>query len=89
MSNPYDYMDSFDTFSEKKLPTKDDFYSIGVYTEEKLHFATKSFTFSRSSGNTLAMPDDRENVKLLVAKCSFSSVYTSYVLLYFTYWALF
>ena len=24
------------------------------------------------------MPDDRENVKLLVAKCSFSSVYTSY-----------
>ena len=23
-----------------------------VYTEEKLHFATKSFTFSRSSGNT-------------------------------------
>ena len=31
------------------------------------------------------LPDDRENVKLLVAKCSFSSVYTSYVLLYFTY----
>ena len=32
-----------------------------------------------------SLPDDRENVKLLVAKCSFSSVYTSYVLLYFTY----
>ena len=31
------------------------------------------------------LPDDRENVKLLVAKCSFSSVYTSYVLLYCTY----
>ena len=25
---PYDYMDSFDRFSEKKLPIKDDFYSI-------------------------------------------------------------
>ena len=25
---PYDYMDSFDRFSEKKLPNKDDFYSI-------------------------------------------------------------
>ena len=28
------------------------------------------------------MPDDRENVKLLVAKCSFSSVYTSYDYIY-------
>ena len=27
----------------------------------------------------LQLPDDRENVKLLVAKCSFSSVYTSYI----------
>ena len=26
----------------------------------------------------VVLPDDRENVKLLVAKCSFSSVYTSY-----------
>ena len=26
--HPYDYMDSFNRFSEKKLPTKDDFYSI-------------------------------------------------------------
>ena len=25
---PYDYMDSFDRFSEKKLSMKDDFYSI-------------------------------------------------------------
>ena len=25
---PYDYMDSFNRFSEKKLPNKDDFYSI-------------------------------------------------------------
>ena len=25
---PYDYMDSFNKFSEKKLPNKDDFYSI-------------------------------------------------------------
>ena len=25
---PYDYMDSFNSFSEKKLPTKDNFYSI-------------------------------------------------------------
>ena len=25
---PYDYMDSFDRFAEKQLPTKDDFYSI-------------------------------------------------------------
>ena len=25
---PYDYMDSFKRFSEKKLPNKDDFYSI-------------------------------------------------------------
>ena len=24
---PYDYMDSFNRFSEKKLPNKDDFYS--------------------------------------------------------------
>ena len=24
----YDYMDSFNRFSEKKLPNKDDFYSI-------------------------------------------------------------
>ena len=33
----------------------------------------------------VVLPDDHENVKLLVAKCSFSSLYTSYVLLYFTY----
>ena len=26
--HPYDYMDSFNRFSEKKLPNKDDFYSI-------------------------------------------------------------
>ena len=26
-------------------------YIQDVYTEEKLHFVTKSFTFSRSSGN--------------------------------------
>ena len=51
-----------------------------MYIEEKLHFATKSFTFSRSSGKVL--PDDHENVKLLVAKCSFSSVYTSYIYRY-------
>ena len=25
---PYDYMGSFNRFSEKKLPNKDDFYSI-------------------------------------------------------------
>ena len=25
---PYDYMDSFNRFSEKKLPNNDDFYSI-------------------------------------------------------------
>ena len=25
---PYDYMDSFNRFSERKLPTEDDFYSI-------------------------------------------------------------
>ena len=25
---PYDYMDSFNRFSEKKLPNEDDFYSI-------------------------------------------------------------
>ena len=25
---PYDYIDSFNRFSEKKLPNKDDFYSI-------------------------------------------------------------
>ena len=25
---PYDYMDSFNRFGEKKLPNKDDFYSI-------------------------------------------------------------
>ena len=25
---PYDYMDSFSRFSEKKLPSKDDVYSI-------------------------------------------------------------
>ena len=25
---PYDYMDPFNRFSEKKLPNKDDFYSI-------------------------------------------------------------
>ena len=29
----------------------------------------------------VVLPDDRENVKLLVPKCSFSSVYTSYVFL--------
>ena len=28
LSGSYDYMDSFGRFSEKKLPTKDDFYSI-------------------------------------------------------------
>ena len=25
---PYDYVDSFNRFSEKKLPSKDDFYSV-------------------------------------------------------------
>ena len=31
---PYDYMDSFDRLSEKKLPNKDDFY--GILNDERI-----------------------------------------------------
>ena len=38
---PYDYMDSFNRFSEKKLPNKDDFYSIlndeCIYDKQYVH----------------------------------------------------
>ena len=33
---PYDYMDSFNRFSEEKIPNKDDFYSI-LNEEQYVH----------------------------------------------------
>ena len=52
------------------------FYIPEFNTKENLYIATNSFTFSRSSG---VLPDDREDMKQLVAMCSFSSVLNSSV----------
>ena len=57
-----------------------------MYTQKKNYILQlKVSRFHDHQAILPVLPDDRENVKLLVAKCSFSSVYTSYVLLYFTY----
>ena len=57
-----------------------------MYTQKKNYILQlKVSRFHDHQAIHQVLPDDRENVKLLVAKCSFSSVYTSYVLLYFTY----
>ena len=80
-------LETFTRYS--KLRGNDKLYSYlcnWMYTQKKNYIL--QLKVSRSSGNTttkVVLPDDLENVKLLVAKCSFSSVYTSYVLLYFTY----
>lgn len=46
---PYDYMDSFDKFSDTKLPSKDSFYSIlndeHISDEEYIHAQNVYDTF--------------------------------------------
>ena len=53
-----------------------------MYTQKKnyiLQLKVSRFHDHQAIITIIRLPDDRESVKLSVAKCSFSSVYTSYV----------
>ena len=49
--DPYDCMDSFNRFSESKLPTKDDFYSI--LNDE--HISDKQYAHAKKVWNTFKL----------------------------------